>query len=199
MKIGYLIYMFVVLLLILPVYIFTFLAPNFPGLHKLFHELYHPLCHQLDQRSLCYFPESGQLMANCLPEGTEGHTRNPVVFNPELGEYGYKFLVCSRDVAIYTFAALAGLFILIMGKADEEKYPHPIFFLLLILPLALDGTTQLIGLRESTNQLRIITGALAGIAMSIYTIPLLNSMAPAEISVVFSSLKEYFKKKIKRN
>jgi uncharacterized membrane protein len=46
---------------------------------------------------------------------------------------------------------------------------------LAIIPIALDGGTQLIGLRESTNLLRAITGSIAGFAFSFYFIPMLNA------------------------
>ena len=36
-------------------------------------------------------------------------------------------------------------------------------WLLMILPMAIDGTTQMFGLRESTWELRFITGTLFGV------------------------------------
>ena len=44
-----------------------------------------------------------------------------------------------------------------------------IFFILIIsiVPMALDGFTQLIGLRESNNKARFITGALAGVMLGV--------------------------------
>ncbi|MFP5245873.1 MAG: DUF2085 domain-containing protein, partial [Thermoanaerobaculia bacterium] len=39
-----------------------------------------------------------------------------------------------------------------------------------VVPLALDGLTQLAGLRESTNELRVATGLLAGLAFGLWVL-----------------------------
>ncbi len=44
-------------------------------------------------------------------------------------------------------------------------------FILLVLPMAIDGFTQLFGLRESTPGLRFITGALMGAATVWFAYP----------------------------
>lgn len=38
--------------------------------------------------------------------------------------------------------------------------------MIFLAPIAIDGLTQFLGFRESTNELRIITGSLAGIAIA---------------------------------
>ena len=40
------------------------------------------------------------------------------------------------------------------------------------VPLALDGTSQLFGFRESTNTLRVLTGILLGGAVSFWSVPM---------------------------
>jgi len=42
--------------------------------------------------------------------------------------------------------------------------------------MAVDGLTQLFGLRESTNEIRIVTGSMAGIIISFYMIPIINRL-----------------------
>ena len=75
---------------------------------------------------------------------------------------GYKVAFCQRDVATYGMILLAGL---VFGLVRRWLKPLPIWaFVLLLVPMGIDGTTQLLGLRESTWQLRIITGALFGLA-----------------------------------
>lgn len=67
--------------------------------------------------------------------------------------------ICQRDLAIYGGACLAGIaFSLVRNRA--RSLPIPVW-LVLAAPLALDGVTQLLGLRTSTWQLRTISGLLA--------------------------------------
>jgi uncharacterized membrane protein len=74
---------------------------------------------------------------------------------------GYKTAFCQRDVAIYGAILLAGL---VFGLVRRQLKPLPIWaFVLSLVPMGIDGTTQLFGLRESTWQLRVITGALFGL------------------------------------
>jgi len=67
--------------------------------------------------------------------------------------------VCQRDLAIYGGACLAGIaFSLVRNRV--RSLPIPVW-LVLVAPLALDGVTQLLGLRTSMWQLRTISGFLA--------------------------------------
>ncbi|MCS7109176.1 MAG: DUF2085 domain-containing protein [Candidatus Micrarchaeota archaeon] len=86
----------------------------------------------------------------------------------------YQFPVCVRDFAFYLAMMAGGFLILLLKKENESKIPNLIFLFIFILPLAVDGITQLLGLRESNNQLRIITGFLAGIIVPFYLIPIMN-------------------------
>jgi len=47
-----------------------------------------------------------------------------------------------------------------------------IIALSLVVPLLLDGITQYVSLRESNNLLRLLTGFLAGIGISIIVFPI---------------------------
>jgi len=136
-------------------------------------------CHQIDQRSLCYFPDSNQSMiASCTPyQQHYTATKSAVIHNPVHG-VGYKIAVCSRDVAIYG-AMLIGCVawaILNIKNLREQRWPHPIWLLLAMIPIGLDGLTQLIGLRESTNEIRVISGAIIGFACAFYLIPVFNNI-----------------------
>ncbi len=115
-------------------------------------------CHQMFERSLCM--SSNFSIGNC-----------------ELGsEFIHQFPVCSRDVSFYLFMLLGGFVYVLMGKKNEIKIPSVLILILFVLPLAIDGTTQLLGFRESNNILRIITGGLAGIIVPFFLIPIMNKL-----------------------
>ncbi len=67
--------------------------------------------------------------------------------------------LCQRDLAIYGGACLAGM-LFAMVRDRVKPLPIPVW-LILVAPLALDGITQLVGLRDSTWELRTLTGLLA--------------------------------------
>jgi uncharacterized membrane protein len=46
--------------------------------------------------------------------------------------------------------------------------------LFLALPMALDGGTQLLGLRESTWELRVVTGAMFSVGVALFALPHLD-------------------------
>ena len=73
--------------------------------------------------------------------------------------FGYEMGLCARCFSIYLFLLVLGLLwgILIRLKTDIKLVKFKLAFLFAI-PLILDGSTQALGLRESTNPLRIITG-----------------------------------------
>jgi hypothetical protein len=55
-----------------------------------------------------------------------------------------------------------------IGKIDSEDWPSRWILVAAAVPIAIDGTTQLFGLRESDNTLRIITGAIIGVVLPFY-------------------------------
>jgi len=133
------------------------------------HEFFSLTCHQIISRSHCYYPEDGSF-GDC-----------PNIFSDEPtadSEKGtaYKFPVCARDLPLYLAAWLGGIAVYFTKWKDSRTPPNPLYFVLALIPIALDGGTQFIGLRESTNDLRAITGAIAGFAFSFYFIPMLNAL-----------------------
>lgn len=126
-------------------------------------------CHQLASRSYCFYSAD-----NSIGDCPYVHAHAPVL-DSEKGP-AYEFPVCARDIAIYLGAWLSGIAVFFTKWKDAKNTPHPAFFILALVPIALDGGTQLIGWRESTNELRMLTGIIAGLAFSFYFIPMLNAV-----------------------
>ncbi|CAB3289280.1 conserved membrane protein of unknown function [Methanocaldococcus lauensis] len=86
--------------------------------------------------------------------------------------FGYKMAVCARCFGIYT-GFLAGMIIYpFVKKLNDFKLPHKKYLIISLIPMVIDGTTQLIGLRESFNELRFITGFIAGFVVVYYILPI---------------------------
>jgi len=129
-------------------------------------------CHQITQRSFCIY-ESGICGCYLDSEPMSNLTKEIIVEN-EKG-VGYKLPVCARDAPFY-LAMLIGGFAVYFYKGKTYDKPPPLWlFILLVLPLAIDGLTQMFALRESTNLIRTVTGFIAGFAMPFYIIGLINS------------------------
>ena len=133
-------------------------------------------CHQLTSRSLCIFKSaSGYRTDDCYSQ--QGvlvpSKENQAVRD---GSIGYKIPVCARDVAIYLAMLAGGLLFLLFFKPDTVKFPNKWLLAIAIIPIAIDGTTQLLGMQESTNSMRLLTGAIAGFAIPFYLIPMLNAI-----------------------
>lgn len=76
---------------------------------------------------------------------------------------GQQMAYCERNTAIYLSMALAGLVYARFRSRGVRPLPWR-WYALLILPMAIDGFSQLFGWRESTWFLRVITGTLFGAA-----------------------------------
>jgi uncharacterized membrane protein len=125
---------------------------------------YQITCHQLPQRSFFF---GGPKIAYSFAE-IQAATGAPDFLSLEhhpLNDprFGYQMAFCQRDFAIYAAMLLGGL---LFALVKRWLKPPPFWlFLVLLIPIALDGGTQLIGLRESTWELRLFTGALFGLAI----------------------------------
>jgi uncharacterized membrane protein len=164
----YSLYMLFMALLNIIVLASPFIMLYYPSIGEPLHYGFSFACHQLASRSYCFYPEDGSL-GNCPDE----YTRAPIL-DSDNGP-AYKFHVCARDLPLYLAAFIGGIAVYFTKWKDAKRTPNPVFFILALIPIALDGGTQLIGLRESTNELRAITGAIAGFAFSFYFIPMLNA------------------------
>jgi len=83
--------------------------------------------------------------------------------------WGHQMAICERCFAIYIFLFTGGIFLYIFRKYFR-KY-HWKLAILLMIPVAVDGLTQLAGLRESNIYLRFFTGSLFGIAFALLLCP----------------------------
>jgi uncharacterized membrane protein len=89
--------------------------------------------------------------------------------------HGEQMAFCERDVAIVTTAVLTGILFALIRRWSGP--PRIAFWVVVLfaLPMALDGGTQLVGLRESTPELRILTGALFSIGVGWFVLPHLEA------------------------
>jgi uncharacterized membrane protein len=91
---------------------------------------------------------------------------------------GHQVCLCERCLAIYTTLLLGGLALAIIPRLRSTLRPLDWrLWLLLILPMALDGGTQLLGWRESDLILRTITGFLFGLGAAWFVLPHIEEVA----------------------
>jgi uncharacterized membrane protein len=85
---------------------------------------------------------------------------------------GHQLGLCQRNLSIYGSMFLGSL-IFVLSKKRLPGLPWWLW-ILLILPMAVDGTTQLFGWRESTMELRVLTGTIFGLANIWFVLPLIQ-------------------------
>ncbi len=83
-----------------------------------------------------------------------------------LALFGTAMPLCARCAGIYA-GVLGGLMLFPLMTKLRERVMRMVA-LAALMPLAIDGLTQLTGLRESTNPLRIATGLIAGFAFGFW-------------------------------
>lgn len=93
---------------------------------------------------------------------------------------GIQVPVCARDEGIYLGFLAALLFISFLERGGRRSsWAPPLWVTLTMIAfigaMALDGVTSYAGLRATTNEIRLITGLMAGVAIAVFTIPLINS------------------------
>lgn len=140
--------------------------------------VYHFTCHQWAFRSFFLFapgqpPLAVYSQAQLVALGTDPFT---FIGNADLG---WKMAFCERDLAIYLALLAAGLY---YARRRDVRPASFVVYGILILPMALDGFTQLFGWRESTWELRVVTGLLFGLASGWLVFPRLDeafALAPA--------------------
>lgn len=160
---------------------------------KPFYKFYSLLCHQLFFRSFfiggeqLFYPRelAGLTTYKTFEAVTGASAEDLLVARNFLGneKLGYKIALCQRDIAIYIALAIFGI-----GFQVSRRKLRPIkwyvWFIVALIPIGLDGFSQLPGLaegwpawlpiRESTPLLRIITGVLFGAGTGWYMYPLME-------------------------
>ena len=86
--------------------------------------------------------------------------------------FGHQLGLCARNLSIYSSMFIMSL-IFTLSKKRLPGIPWWLW-ILMILPMAWDGTTQMFGLRESTWILRVITGTLFGVGSVWFALPLMQ-------------------------
>jgi len=172
------------------------LGATFPA--KAIYRIYSPLCHQFGFRSFYLFGE--QAFYPLAEAGVSGvktfeeatgilHVDDPYsvtrfAARSYVGDdtVGYKVALCERDVAIYLAILSFGIVFGLTGR--RIKSLHWILWILIGFgPIGLDGFSQLfsqfnwhwlasvVPYRESTPFLRVLTGALFGLATAWFAYP----------------------------
>ena len=83
--------------------------------------------------------------------------------------FGHQLGLCARNLSINSSMFLGSL-VFVLSKKRLPGIPWWLW-ILMILPMALDGLTQMFGLRESTWELRLITGTLFGSGSVWFVLP----------------------------
>jgi uncharacterized membrane protein len=156
----------------LPILAPVLMAVGATGPGRLIYRIYAPTCHQLPERSFFLFgPQVAYTVAEletsgALPAGLNILQRQLLRWNgSEI--MGWKIAICERDVGIYGSILVSGVVFGLARKALRwegrrlRKMPIWLYGLLLV-PMLIDGASQLMGLRESDWWLRIVTGVLFG-------------------------------------
>ncbi|MCX6054576.1 MAG: DUF2085 domain-containing protein [Chloroflexi bacterium] len=157
------------------------------------YRVYSVLCHQLAFRSFfifgeqTYYPRQLALITNAATyEEETGKAATDLTFARRFignEQLGYKIAFCERDLAIYGSISLFAL-IFHFFKNRIKQWPWILWVIISLLPIALDGFSQIPGLssgwpnwvpiRESTPFLRVVTGTLFGVGTGWYIFPLME-------------------------
>ena len=184
------------------------------GPANVLYTIYKPLCHQFGFRSFFLF---GEQVFYPLKEAGIPNTQtfdevtgfkdleNPTAASRlQAREFtgtptvGYKIALCERDIAIYSAIFLFGL-VYAATKRRLKPLHWTLWILIGMLPIALDGFSQLFSqlnlpflanllpYRESTPWMRVLTGALFGLATAWFAFPYMEES--------FSETRQFFIKK----
>lgn len=164
-----------------------------PQIAALFYKFYSPFCHQLAFRSFFLFGQQGVyphqlagLSVISFGQAAGLDESNLLQARAFLGNQtlGYKFALCERDITIYSTIFIFGIVFACFRK-NIKPINWKWWVLLGVLPIALDGGSQLISqsglqlfswlpVRESTPFLRMLTGGLFGLMTAWYAYTLLE-------------------------
>lgn len=92
---------------------------------------------------------------------------------------GYQLPVCARDTGIYFGFALGLIALSALARRSRPqelpRWPVLLVIGIFIAAMGFDGVTSYAGLRETTNDLRLITGLGTGWGLAALTFPMLNA------------------------
>jgi len=142
----------------------VFMQIGLPGAGNAMYFVYQFFCHQLPERSFFLF--GPQPMVSLAQIGAVWPTSDPNILRQFIGnaDFGWKVAYSDRMVSMYTafwFASLAFAFV------RRRLRPLPLWaYFLLILPMAIDGTSHFIsdlagigqGFRDTNDWLAQLTG-----------------------------------------
>jgi uncharacterized membrane protein len=139
---------------------------------KVIYLIYRPACHQRPDRS--YFFGGPQVVYSPAELEAAGVRTGP--FSRDIGNesIGWKVAFCERDVAIYGSILAAGLVYGLLRRRLGNWQMRFRYFLLFLVPLAIDGTLQLLGVYESDWIRRTITGVIFGVGGVFFAYPYLE-------------------------
>lgn len=86
--------------------------------------------------------------------------------------FGHQLGLCARNLSIYA-SMFIGSLIFTLSKKRLPGLPWWAWAIL-ILPMAWDGITQMFGWRESSWELRVLTGTLFGLANVMFVLPMIQ-------------------------
>ncbi len=101
--------------------------------------------------------------------------------------FGKQLPICIRCTAIqlsFTMSALIYIF-----SVEKREIPSKWYMIFALIPVALDGLTQMAGIRNSSVLMRIITGSIVGAVFAWYFVP--------GIGLFFTEVKKFINKKQK--
>jgi uncharacterized membrane protein len=175
----------------------VFMKAGYPALARPIYSLYGATCHKLAYRSWFLFGEQpaypreaagieewltyGEVTGNNEYDLWEARDYDGEL-SAEGYQIGYKVPFCQRDVAIWGAMLLFGVLFALTGR-KIPPLPIVVWFIVGILPIGLDGGTQVIsqtGLfswlpyRESTPLLRSLTGAFFGFTTAWFGFPVIE-------------------------
>ena len=93
--------------------------------------------------------------------------------------FGTPMPICARCVAIYA-GFIAGIALFPLAKRLAKRMEERVMRIVLAVsaaPIFLDGITQAMGLRESTNPLRLATGLTVGAAFGLWALVAIETRA----------------------
>jgi uncharacterized membrane protein len=160
---------------------------------QLIYRTYSIFCHELAYRSYYLFGEQtfyprelADMPGMITFEQMSGRDASDTNFSREFvgnDVTGYKVAICQRDIAMYGSMVVAAI-IFQITKKKVKGLPWYLWIILAVLPIALDGGSQLFSIggnwsswlpiRESNPFMRTVTGTLFGLGTAWYVFPMME-------------------------